>query len=129
MLLFLGSGGHGDRSTRLFGGHKGFYNRQWPLTCRHFKPSLLVSKITNSLSKQNISLTSNVDLKKHFIISRKKRVSNTGAFLFYETFKNSGGCFWKHVTFLRNTKLCRARDSSMIWHETKRSIRHAVLYR
>ena len=26
--LYLGSGGHGDRSTRLFGSHKGFYNGQ-----------------------------------------------------------------------------------------------------
>ena len=28
VLLYLGNGGHGDRLTRLFSGHRGFYNGQ-----------------------------------------------------------------------------------------------------
>ena len=35
--LYLGSGGHGDCLARVFGGHKGFYNSQWPLTGHYFK--------------------------------------------------------------------------------------------
>ena len=36
----------------------------------------------------------------NFIISRKKRDSNTGVFLWnLWNFKNSGGCFWKYVTY------------------------------
>ena len=37
MLLYLGIGGHGDRLTKLFGGHKPCYDGQWPLTGRYFK--------------------------------------------------------------------------------------------
>ena len=45
--LYLDIGGHGDGSTRLFGGHRGFYDGQWPLTGHYFKhwyhfPSTLV---------------------------------------------------------------------------------------
>ena len=36
----------------------------------------------------------------NFIILRKKRDSNTGIFLWNSwTFKNSGGCFWKHTRY------------------------------
>ena len=36
----------------------------------------------------------------NLIISRKKRDSNTGVFLWnLWNFKNSGGCFWKYVTY------------------------------
>ena len=35
--IYIGSGGHGDHSTRLFSSQKGFYDGQWPLTSRYFK--------------------------------------------------------------------------------------------
>ena len=35
-VVAIGSGRHGDRSTRLFGGHKGFYHGQCPLTVCYF---------------------------------------------------------------------------------------------
>ena len=35
MLLHLGIGGHGNRSTKLFGGHKPCYDGQWQLTGRY----------------------------------------------------------------------------------------------
>ena len=135
MLLYLGSGGHGDRSARLFGGHKSFYNGQ-RLTIILSAGFWLV-KITNLLSKQNIAFASNVDWKKKFtselhycVIARLNicwmkihfcscrtnvfiqfhhfKEKQTPAQVFScgicETFKNSGGCFWKHVT-LHNKKL------------------------
>ena len=36
-LLYLGGDGHGDRSIRLFDGHKCFYDGQWQLTDRYCK--------------------------------------------------------------------------------------------
>ena len=36
LLLHLGTGGHGDHSTKLFGGHKPCYDRTWPLADRYF---------------------------------------------------------------------------------------------
>ena len=41
MLLYVGNGDHGDHLARLFGSHRGFYNRQWPLTGHYFKHCLL----------------------------------------------------------------------------------------
>ena len=109
MLFYLGSGGHGDHFTRLFGGLKYFYDGQWLLAGGYFKRLLV--KITNLLSKKNISFISNVDWKKKihqqissfarltfaewrstfidaeqmsfddFIISRVKKDSNTVVFL------------------------------------------------
>ena len=109
MLLYLGSDGHGDRSARLFGGHKGFYDGQRPPII--LSAGFWLVKITNLLCKQNISFAWNVDWKKNirqriaslawhtfaewrstfihseqmslynFIISRKKRDSNIGIFL------------------------------------------------
>ena len=35
--LYLRNSSHGDRSTRLFDGHRGFFNGQWPLTSCYFK--------------------------------------------------------------------------------------------
>ena len=35
--LYLGSGGHDDRSARLFDSHRSFYDGQWPLTSHYFK--------------------------------------------------------------------------------------------
>ena len=64
LLLYLGSGSHGDHSTGLFGGHKGFYDGQWLLTGRYFKSWLLISKNNKFLSKKNISFASDVDWKK-----------------------------------------------------------------
>ena len=37
MLLHLGIGSHGDRSTKLFGSHKPCYDSQWLLTSHYFK--------------------------------------------------------------------------------------------
>ena len=41
MLLYLFSGGHGDHLAKLFGGHKRFYDGQWPMTGRYFKGWLI----------------------------------------------------------------------------------------
>ena len=43
-LLYLGSCGHGDCLTKFFGGYKGFYDGQWPLTGCYFKRWLPGSK-------------------------------------------------------------------------------------
>ena len=37
MFLHLGIGNHGDRSTKLFSGHKPCYNSQWLLNSHFFK--------------------------------------------------------------------------------------------
>ena len=37
LLLHLDIGGHGDRSTNIFGGYKRCYYGQWLLTGRYFK--------------------------------------------------------------------------------------------
>ena len=37
LLLHLGTGGHGDRSAKLFGGQKPCYDGQWPLIDLYFK--------------------------------------------------------------------------------------------
>ena len=43
LLLYLGNGGHGDRLTGLFGGHRGFYDSQWQKT-----PATLVKRDSNT---------------------------------------------------------------------------------
>ena len=37
MLLYLGTGAHGDHLTRFFGSRKGIYSSQWPFTGCYFK--------------------------------------------------------------------------------------------
>ena len=37
MLIPLGIGGHGDRSSKHFGSQKPCYSGQWPLTSHYFK--------------------------------------------------------------------------------------------
>ena len=44
LLLHLGIGGHGNRSTKLFRGHKPCYDYQWPLTSRYFKHCIKLNK-------------------------------------------------------------------------------------
>ena len=39
VIAISSSGGHGDRSKRIFGGHRGFYHSQWSLADRYFKRS------------------------------------------------------------------------------------------
>ena len=112
MLLYLGSGGRGGCSARLFGGHKSFYNGQW-LTIILSAGFWLV-KITNLLSKEITVFASNVDWNKkftselHYCIIAWLNICwmkihfcslwNLFSCGICETFKNSGGCFWKHIT-------------------------------
>ena len=49
VVLHLGIGGHRDRLTKLFGGHKPCYDGQWPLTSCYFKRCIRCTVYTLSL--------------------------------------------------------------------------------
>ena len=50
MLLHLGTGGHGDRSTKFFRGHKYCYDGQWPLIDLYFKRYITFVKFYKKLT-------------------------------------------------------------------------------
>ena len=50
MLLHLGTGGHGDRSTKFFRGHKYCYDGQWPLIDLYFKRYITCVKFYKKLT-------------------------------------------------------------------------------
>ena len=61
MLLYLFISGYGDRSARLFGYHKHFYDDQWLLTGHYFKRWL---GKPNLISFQKVCLFSSGKVKK-----------------------------------------------------------------
>ena len=69
LLLYLGSGGHGERSTRLFGGHKAFMtvNDRWPAVI------LSAVKVVIAAKWENMDMLKTVITKSYISVFSKKK--------------------------------------------------------
>ena len=52
-MLHLGIGGHGNSSTKIFGGQKPCYNSQWPLASHYFKCCMYKAKLLGNNEADN----------------------------------------------------------------------------